>query len=228
MVARPPASLLVAIACLAVVPACAIAASLDDTRPLAFEANRGQADARVRFVARGAGHTTFLTDDGATLAVATAERAAVAVTMRFDGSAPATPRASVPLPGTATYVRGDDDGAPVYEAATFERVTYENVYPGIDAVFYGTPRALEYDFVVAPGADPRRIGLRFVGADATTIDAAGDLVLRAAGTTLTFRRPVAYQHIAGRRHAVAVRYELRKGGRVGLRVGRYDRRHSRW
>ena len=226
MVARSSVSRLCifAVACLAAMPAWAHAVSLDDARPLAFEANHGQADARVRFVARGAGHTTFLTDAGATIAFPTGEGGIAAIEMRFEGGAGSVPRAGASLPGVVTYVRGEDDAPQIYDAATFERVAYQNVYPGIDAVFYGTPRALEYDFVVAPAADPRRIVLRFAGADAPALDAAGNLLLRARADTLTFRRPVAYQHIAGQRHAVPVRYELRAGGRVGLRVGRYDRR----
>src|SRR4029077_18574470 len=133
----------------------------------------------------------------------------------------AIPRASAPLPGIATYIRGDADTTRVVEAPTFERVTYENVYPGIDAVFYGTLRALEYDLVVAPGADPNRIALRFTGADMLALDARGDLLLRTRGHALSFRRPVAYQEIGGQRRSVAVGYTLRKGGKVALRMGRY-------
>jgi len=158
MVARLPISRFVAVACLAVMPAAAPAMPLDDARPLAFEANRGQADARVRFVARGTGHTTFLTEQGATIVLPSSDRSpAGAIELRFDGGASAAPRAGAPLPGTATYIRGEDDTTRVIEAPTFARVTYADVYPGIDAVFYGTPRALEYDLVVAPGADPQSL-----------------------------------------------------------------------
>ncbi len=220
-------SRLVAVVCLAAVAGLSAPAraGIDDL-PLAFEANRGQVDPQVRFVARGSGHTTFLTDEGATIVVASAGLPTAAVIdLRFDGSRPATPRGGAPLAGIATYIRGDDDTARVVEAPTFERVAYENVYPGIDAVFYGTSRALEYDLVVAPGADPRRIALRFTGADTLALDARGDLLLHTRGHALSFRRPVAYQEIGGQRQAVAVDYALRSGGTVELRMGRYDRRH---
>ncbi|MET0917177.1 MAG: SBBP repeat-containing protein, partial [Burkholderiales bacterium] len=93
----------------------------------------------------------------------------------------------------------------------------------IDLVFHGTPGALEYDFVVAPRADPRRISVRFVGADALRIDAQGGLALRTAQGEVAFRRPVAYQDVDGTRREVGVRYVRRGGNEVGFAVGRYDR-----
>jgi hypothetical protein len=229
MVHRTVATVLAAFALQAAAPApCAPVPASFDARPLAFEVNRGQSDARVRFVARGAGQATFLTDDGAHIVVAGATDATStsAVELRFDGGGShQPPRGRSPLPGTTTYIRSDGDADHVFDAPTYRDVVYENVYPGVDAVFYGTQRALEYDLVVAPRANPRQIALKFAGARAVEIDAQGGLVLRVQDRTLSFRRPVGYQVVGGARRSVEVRYALRGADRVGFHVGRYDARH---
>ena len=73
----------------------------------------------------------------------------------------------------------------------YSRIRYRNVYPGIDAVYYGNENRLEYDFVVAPGADPRAIRLQFSGADRIAITAQGDLSVEAGGQPIVQKKPVA-------------------------------------
>lgn len=97
------------------------------------------------------------------------------------------------------------------------------VYPGIDLTYYGREGQVEYDFVVGPGADPRRIQFRVEGAKRTRLDAEGNLVLEVAGGEIVHRAPVVYQEENGRRQTIAGRYVLRRGGEVRFAVGRYDR-----
>ena len=77
---------------------------------------------------------------------------------------------------------------------SYAQVKYESVYPGVDLVYYGNQRQLEYDFVVAPGADPNQIKLSFAGADGMRVDAAsGDLVLKVGDDEVRFHKPAVYQ-----------------------------------
>ena len=106
---------------------------------------------------------------------------------------------------------------------TFERLRYKNVYPGIDVVFYGTDRQLEYDFVVAPHADPAAIALTFRGADSIRAGAGGDLIVSAAGRGMMHKLPAAYQDRGGRRVPVAASYAIASDGAVTFELGDYDR-----
>jgi len=129
--------------------------------PLSFEPNRGQADRAVDFVARGAGYTVYLSRGSAVL---TLTKSVLRLTLvGADPSPEATGQEE--LPGKANYLIGKKASDWKVGVPTFARVTYRNVYPGIDLQYYGNQGQLEYDFVVHPGADPGRIQLRLQGAD---------------------------------------------------------------
>jgi hypothetical protein len=199
--------------------------------PLAFEENRGQADPRVRFLSRGIGYTLLLTSSEAVLSLKrpgpTSEPAADAVLRMKIRGATGSARVSgiAELPGRSHYFIGNDPAAWRTDVPTYGSVRYESVYPGVDLVFHGSnQRQLEYDFVVAPGADPARIRLAFEGTEAMRLDEAGDLVLSTAGGEVIEKRPVAYQEIAGSRRTVDVRYERKGRQEVAFRVEAYDRR----
>ena len=100
------------------------------------------------------------------------------------------------LPGTVNYFIGNDPSKWTTNVGTFGRVNYQQIYRGIDLVYYGTQRQLEYDFIVTPGADPKQIALEFSGAK-PMLGPDGSLVLTLDGAPLTFRKPVVYQTIAG-------------------------------
>ena len=200
------------------------------TAPLVFEANRGQTDPAVRYLARGSGYTMFLTPAEVVVrlhASATPERGAI-VRMRFvDGNAAPTLTGVDALAARSHYLVGAARDAWHPDVPLYGRVRYDAVYPGIDAVLYGNERALEYDLVVAPGADPGRIRLGFVGAQAVEIDASGALVLHAPGGHLVQRKPVVYQLVDGVRREIEGAFLLlgRTGDeeRVGFRLAAYDR-----
>ena len=126
------------------------------------------------------------------------------------------------LAGKANYFVGDPakwrTGLP-----TFGSVRYRAVYPGIDAIYHGEEHKFEYDFAVAPGADPARIRLAFEGADGLDLDPSGDLLLRTRGGIVRQHKPVAYQESAGRRRIVDARYVLRGHHQVAFALGAYDR-----
>ena len=127
------------------------------------------------------------------------------------------------LPTRLNYFLGNDPKAWRTGVPAFARIRYKAVYPGIDLVYYGNQRQLEYDFVVASGADPRQIELAIEGVRAITLDASGDLVLRAGAGEMRLRAPFAYQDLDGQRQAVPCRFVL-NGPTATFRVGAYDGR----
>ena len=148
------------------------ARSLLSGLPLRFEPNQGQsnldpADPRARFVARGPGFGLFLGSEGATLTLLSRDHARQnsaaridAVQMRLSGANPALSLTALDrLPGKSNYLLGNDPQKWRTGVAQYARVRYESVYPGINLVFYGDQGQLEYDFQVAPGADPAQAEL---------------------------------------------------------------------
>src|SRR5207237_5524425 len=95
---------------------------------------------------------------------------------------------------------------------------YERVYPGIDLVYYGNQRQLEYDFVVAPGADPTDIQLGFAGAEKIRVDAEGGLVIQIAGGMVRWNKPVVYQEVNGKRRFIQGKFVSRRGHKVSFIV----------
>jgi hypothetical protein len=135
--------------------------------PLAFEANLGQADPAVRFTAAGAGYRLALTPTEAVLRVE-----GTAVRLSALGANPDAAMESLePLAGTVNHIHGRDPARWVLGAPTFGRVAVRQAYPGIDMVWYGTNDGhLEYDFALAPGADPAPIRLGIGGAQSLRLD----------------------------------------------------------
>ena len=184
--------------------------------PLAFEANRGQTDESVRFLARGAGYSLFLTPREIVLSPRQDENV---LRMSLIG-ANANPRLTArdELAGQSHYLHAAAITAPRYA-----KVRYERVYPGIDVEYYGHEGRLEYDFLLAPGAAPSQIRMSWNGANQPSINARGELELTAGAAPVVLRAPVAYQEIEGRRVAVPCRYRLDAAHQVSFQLGNYDR-----
>lgn len=196
--------------------------------PLTFEENAGQTDREVRFLARGNGYQLFLTPAGSTVALRSdkGDRAA-AVRMRFaGGNADAAMSGLDRSPTITNYLIGRDPSRWHTHVANYASVRYDSVYPGVDAVYHASRGALEYDLHVAPKADAKRIRLAFEGAEAVSVDAQGDLVLRTAAGSIAQKRPVAYQEIGGERREVSARYRIVAKNRVAIALGDYDRSHE--
>ena len=197
--------------------------------PVRFEANQGQHDARVKFAARGNGYTFFLTPEEMVWRLRGNAAREDVLRMRLHGATTQPPVNGLePLATRSHYLRGNDPSGWQTDVPSYGRVRYAQVYPGVDLIFYGTERQLEYDFVVAPGADTRQIQLAFSGARQINIARNGDLVLRLATGELRQRRPVLYQMVNGQRRTVRGGYRLHRNGRVGFRLGAYDRTQPLW
>lgn len=210
--------------------------------PLSFETNQGQTRAVAKFLAHGNGYEIDLTGEGAVLSLCRATRGTAgrsaqragglpqrtvnceAVRMQLEGASPtATPIGEEKLPGTANYFIGNDPAHWRMGIPTFTKVRYPSVYPGIDLVYYGNQRRLEYDFVAAPGADPRAIQLRFDPATKVRRSPSGDLLVSAASAGFTLRKPTIYQVVDGRQVPIAGEFALSPRHTVRFRLRRYDR-----
>jgi hypothetical protein len=210
--------------------------------PLRFEPNLGQSDAAVRFLARGPGYQLALLPAevavafwpaaasrrpaiGGAAASTASERRRTVLRLEFANADPTADLLGLDrLSGVVNYYTGADPSRWRKSIPTYARVQYRGIYPGIDAVFYGNGQQIEYDFVVAPGADPGVIGLQVAGADRLLIEPGGDLILDAAGSQFRLRKPLIYQEMDGRRQAIEGGYLLRNGNEFGFSVAAYDPR----
>jgi len=196
--------------------------------PLSFEPNQGQAASTVQFLARGSGYALFLAPGQIVLNLERQQPASAASvgTLRMSligASAKANALGLAPQPGVVSYFIGNDPKNWRSGIPTYGKVNYGQIYPGVDLIFYGNQRQLEYDFVVAPGADPSRIAWRIDGARAS-IDAEGNLVLSAPNGPASFKKPVLYQMNGDQKTPVEGSFAV-AGHEIRFRLGSYD--HSR-
>ena len=185
--------------------------------PVSFEPNRHQESGDADYLVRERGFTLFLNAGRVEIRSHRSR-----TSMVLPGARQARAEAEAPLPGVVNYLKGPDASHYITGIPTYRRVRYRGVYAGVDVVYHGEEGSVEYDFVVAPGADPRRIRLRFEGTRGEHLDRAGDLVIETAAGRLRQHRPVVYQQIAGVRREVSCRHMLR-GGEVRFQIGPYDR-----
>jgi hypothetical protein len=210
--------------------------------------NRGQVDPRVRYLTRGRGSTLFLTDDEAVWVLSREEkpdapakpkdplderarrrepgkRISSVVRMRLEGSKPKPRLEGLDrLPGNVNYFIGNDPKKWRTDVPTYRKVKVEDVYEGIDVVYYGNQRQVEYDFVVRPGVDPSVIRVAFTGADRISTDSSGDLLVATRAGDLRMKSPLVYQERDGRRELVAAAYVVLPGEKkVEFRLAEYDR-----
>jgi uncharacterized repeat protein (TIGR01451 family) len=189
--------------------------------PLSFEENAGQAPQRFDFIARANPATALISSRGATMALR-GKHSTKVIALDLMGANKRAAGARDMLPGKVNYLVGNDPSRWHTNVSTFERVRYEEVYPGIGVDWYGNQRRLEYDFRIAAGADPRQIDVRVDGADGLAIARNGDLLIRTGRRTVRQGAPVAYQIRGEDREMVDARYIL-DHGRFTFALGAYDR-----
>jgi uncharacterized protein (TIGR03437 family) len=190
--------------------------------PLAFEPNEGQAETGVKFLARGPGYSLSLAEDQAVLALHSASGRHLLGLKLVGANTAAKLTGEEKLPGKSNYFIGNDPSKWRTNLPNYAKVRYQQVYPGVDVVYYGNQQQLEYDFVVAPGADPHSIQLAFEGADKLEVDERGDLLLWASGSALRMKKPLVYQQSEHERQEIAGNYFLDAKRSVGFHVGPYD------
>jgi uncharacterized protein (TIGR03437 family) len=192
---------------------------------IVFERNIGQADGRFEFIAQGSRHTISLAPTqaefdfpGSRRKPARQIRATIAgAQLHVQG------QAQQPLGGRVNYLRGNDPKKWLTDIPTFGRVTYPQIYPGIDLVYHGSGGYVENDFIVNPGADPSRIRITFEGADAIRFESDGTVTVAADRHELSLKKPSLYQETAtGRKKLVEGRFRQDGSQSIGFEVGIYD------
>ena len=192
--------------------------------PTAFEPNRGQAAKEFEFIARGLGYAVGLTGTQARIMLG-----------RGPGLAPETVSLTLvhakqrgvgqpvdKLKSINSYYSGQTS---ITGIPTFEKVRYDGVWPGVDVLYYGTGQQLEYDFIVAPHANPKLIQMRFDGVQSKRKTPEGDLILKTGTSELVEAKPTAYQLNGSNRTPVVASYRIGKGSNVTIELGDYD--HSK-
>ncbi len=196
--------------------------------PLLFEKNMGQASSQVSYLSRMPEYTLFLTEREAVISRNGGGKRASALRMQWlNSNASPTIRGEDKVAGKTNYLIGDDSSQWHTNVANYTQVKYDDVYPGIDLVYYGNQQHIEYDLTVAPGADPRAIRLRFQGASRLRLDSAtGDLIARSGSNgQIRFRKPVIYQNDGDQLLPVSGAYVLSARNTVSFALGDYD--HTR-
>ena len=192
--------------------------------PLSFEENRGQAATSVKFLSHGTDYSILLTPAKIFLNLASKGKAARQSTIgiSFPG-ANSSPKIAASEKETAvsSYFLGNDPAKWVSGAPNYARVCYQELYPGVDVAFYGNQGKLEYDFVVAPGGNPKAIQLQFEGVTSMRLEG-GDLILKTPSGEIRHHRPVVYQETGGVRKVLDGRYAILPHQRVGFEIAAYD------
>ena len=228
----------------------AVPASFDWSKygklPLEFEVNQGQTASDVRFLSHGDGYTLFLTGDEAVMTLrqpapgsdsrpgrtkfgkrlanrGSAEKVSV-LRMRLDGANSNAAVSGVDrMPTKVNYFIGNDPQKWRTDVPVYSQVKYQSIYPGVDLLFYGNQRQLEYDFVVAPGADARQIAFDVQGANKLHVDAHGNLLMHVRRGEVELQKPLIYQDVNGKRREIAGNYAIANNHEVRFAVAEYDR-----
>src|SRR5262249_42081409 len=203
-------------------------------QPLAFE--KTSANSAAAFLARGSRSRLLLTKDEAVLALPKRSLAASsqrsgnsrqaegqpALRMKFAGANQgAVITGEDPLPGKIYHANADSKG-PLTGSATYRRVKYSGIYPGIDAVYYGNDQQLEFDLIVAPHADPKQIRLSFAGADKISLNESGEIAFHLAGEQIRLKKPAISHERDGIREEIAGGYRLSRS-EARFELGAYDK-----
>jgi hypothetical protein len=201
--------------------------------PLIFEPNLGQTDEKVKFISRGHGYGLFLTGTEAVLSLQkqgknNSAKTAVVKMQVVGADTDANAVGLDETEGKTNYFIGNNPADWQTNVSNFKRVKYESIYSGVDMIYYGNGRELEYDFVVAPEVNPNQIKLRLEGVSNARIEKeTGDLLMETEVGTLRQHKPISYQNINGERQEIASNYKLEKANyktyAISFALGEYDK-----
>ncbi|MBI4853000.1 MAG: SBBP repeat-containing protein [Acidobacteria bacterium] len=197
--------------------------------PLSFEENLGQTNSEVKFLSRGNGYNLFLTPNKATLSLKKSNKSkensnqTLAIQMSVLGAKSNANLIGEEELAKSNYFIGNDPGKWKNSITNYKQVRYQEIYDGIDLVYYGNQQELEYDFIVKAGAKPNTIKLGFDGADKITIDSNGNLILTIEDEELIQHKPIIYQTVNGNKQTIEGNYLILDNNQVAFQVNSYDK-----
>lgn len=194
------------------------------TLPMSFEPEQ----ASDRFVASGGSYRVSIGANDSYVAINTGVSGPNSILhFAFENANPTAALTGIePLPGVINYYKGQDSRKWRLGVKPYAKLQVKSVYPGIDVLYYGDHRRLEFDFVLAAGADAHSIALKVDGADRLSLSEQGDVVAGINGNEFRFHKPYAYQLVRGKQIPVAVEYALNSANNATLRVGNYDKNRT--
>ena len=208
--------------------------------PMHFEENNGQFNDSVKFMSKGIGYTLFLTEnealflfqnrtsrskmyDGKYNLDSDVKNEFTSMSIKLDNAnIPNTLKGVDQLESISNYFIGNDKSKWRSDIPNYKKVYYSEVYSGIDLVYYGNQKQLEYDFIVTPFSDPKQISLSIEGADSKVIDGDGNLLLNKNGNQVVFDAPIVYQNINGNKNLVEASYTNLDDESIGFDLGEYN------
>ncbi|MGK0299050.1 MAG: hypothetical protein ACI9XC_002676 [Gammaproteobacteria bacterium] len=194
------------------------------TLPFTFEKNHGQSEPEVEFLAHYGQIRFFLTQQEV---IFNLPDVVTPVRMRFSNANPATQIIGEEPQSTQThYLVGSDPSFWNNQISHYAKVRYRDLYQGIDLLFYDNKGLLEYDFIIAPGADPSQIKLDFTGIDESSLIEGNNVEFVIGGGSIVQQIPAAYQDIQGQRHAVTAKQLLNDIGGVSFSLSEYQSDHT--
>lgn len=196
-------------------------------KPALFERNDGQFSADIAFRAEFSRVSAAIHGDGSFSVRSAGAPSMPPAPVRFSlrgANQAAVARAEHPQAYRTHYFRGGKDPRQVQDVPHFARLQFDHVYPGVALAYYPANGALEYDFIVQPGGDLKKIAWKVSGAKSLKLNKEGDLIVQSASGKHVQRKPSAYQTIAGERRAVDAAFRLAANGAVGFAVGPHDKK----
>jgi hypothetical protein len=197
--------------------------------PLYFEANLGQANSPAQFLARGRDCQFLISPNESRLILCKTDAisgkvSSCAVRMQFvNANAQAQIRGDAEQPGKINYLIGNDPAQWRTGVATFAQVRVEQLYPGIGLIYYGNQQQLEYDFTIAPHANPEQIAIQFAGMDKISVGPRGELILTIGKDEIRQPKPLLYQTVNGARAEISGSYKIVDAHTVAFDIGKYNR-----
>ncbi len=189
--------------------------------PLSFQNNKGQSPRDVDFVSQSGNHSLYLKKSGIRLDLRGAKQTqSIALKYVHPEASPHSEGIDFLNANNGYFVGSPDKW--IRGISSYQKVRYSNVWRGVDVLYYGNHRLLEYDLVVAAGADASRAAFEVSGAQGLRVDENGDLLIQTASGEILEKRPVAYQQTSAGRREVVARYEV-SGDTVSFQIGDYDR-----
>jgi hypothetical protein len=197
--------------------------------PISFEENHGQVDSNVRYLAHAGKSAIYFTPNEAVLALYSRDSkkqpALSALRMRWIGANEHSEMvAERPLPGRINYLIGRDPARWHTGLPTYGQVRYRDLFPGVDAVFFGKDGEIEYDLVLRPGTDPEKISFGLEGVQSMKLAGNGDLVLQLANGEVRHRRPMVYQENDGARRWLSAHYVIHNNKTIGYEIAGVNRK----